>query len=84
MQTTVRTTIRIDKDLLNQARLLALSKGVSLQSVINETLAIGYKHVSDMPMQKNALQTIDNFRHKIRTKHVDVSQLLTESKSDQQ
>ncbi|MBI2443350.1 MAG: hypothetical protein HYV40_05615 [Candidatus Levybacteria bacterium] len=83
MQTTIRTTIRIRKDLLDQSRMLALHKGVSLQDIINEALALGYKHVSDLHMGKDAMKQIDNFRQRMVKKNIDLNKLIIASKSDQ-
>jgi len=83
MQNTVRTTIRIRKDLLDQSRLLALSKGVSLQDVINDTLAIGYKHVSDFTMARNSMKQIDTFRKNMQKKNINLKNLIEMSKADQ-
>ncbi len=82
MQTTVRTTILIRKDLLDQSRMLALQKGASLQDVINETLAHGYKHVTDLNVQKKAMAQIDHFRQKGSKQNVDLNKLIKESKKD--
>lgn len=83
MKTTIRTTIRISKDLLDQSRMLALQKGVSLQNIINETLALGYKHVNDLHGGKEAMKQIDNFRQKMAKNNIDLKKLITASKSDQ-
>lgn len=83
MQNTVRTTIRIRKDLLDQSRMLALSKGISVQDVINETLAIGYKHVTDLNKTKTSMKLIDNFRQSMQEKNINLSKLIQASKSDQ-
>ncbi|HVF69181.1 MAG TPA: hypothetical protein VNA13_01305 [Xanthomonadales bacterium] len=82
MQTTVRTTIRIRKDLLDQSRMIALQKGAPLQDIINETLAIGYKHVTDLNTSKNAMKQIDHFRQKMSKKNIDLDQLIKMSKAD--
>lgn len=79
---TVRTTIRIRKDILDQSRMLALQKGASLQDIINETLAHGYKHVTDLNTQKKAMAKIDQFRQKMSKKNIDLKELLKESKKD--
>ena len=68
MQNTVKTTIRIKKDLLNQSRLLALAKGTSVQAIINEILTIGYKHVTDFRTVKEAMKQIDTFRSSMEKK----------------
>jgi hypothetical protein len=83
MQNTTRTTIRIRKDLLDQSRLLALAKGTSLQDVINETLAIGYQHVTDIGSTREAMRHIDNFRQHMEKKKINVKKLLDASKTDQ-
>jgi hypothetical protein len=83
MQPTIRTTIRIRKDLLDKSRMIALHKGVSLQDIINDTLAIGYKHVSDFNITKDAMKKIDNFRQSMVKKNIDLKNLILSSKSDQ-
>ncbi len=83
MQTTIRTTIRIRKDLLDQSRMIALNKGASLQDVINETLAIGYKHVTDLQSAKDSMKRIDMFRQRMVKKNIKLNALIEASKSDQ-
>ncbi len=83
MQTTVRTTIRIRKDLLDQSRMLAFNKGKSLQDVINETLAIGYKFVTDLSGTKDSINQIDNFRQSMVKKNINLTKLIEASKFDQ-
>lgn len=63
---TVRTTIRIRKDLLDQSRLLALRRDTSLQEVINDTLAQGFGHITDLDNHKQAMGRIDQFRESLR------------------
>ncbi|MGH7204304.1 MAG: hypothetical protein ACREHC_07710 [Candidatus Levyibacteriota bacterium] len=83
MQDTIRTTIRIRRGLLDQARVLALSKGVSLQEVINETLTVGYKHITDLHTTKQAMKQIDSFRNGMLGKDISVTKLRKLSSSDQ-
>jgi hypothetical protein len=83
MQTTVRTTIRIRKDLLDQSKLIALKKGVSLQEIINDTLAMGFGHISDLNTVEEAMERIDAFRESQVGKKIDLKKLLAESKKDQ-
>jgi hypothetical protein len=83
MQTTVRTTIRIKKDLLDQSRLLALSTGSSLQDIINQALALGYKHITDLGTTKQAMKEIDTFRHNMMKKNINLNSLLEANQADQ-
>ena len=85
MQTTVRTTIRIRKDLLDQSRRIALDRGTNLQEVINDTLARGYKHISDIERTKDAMKVIDTFRENIKKKNgtINITELLEANKADQ-
>lgn len=83
MINTIRTTIRIRKDLLDQSRMLAFKKGVSLQDIINETLSIGYKHVTDLNIARESMKQIDTFRKNMEHKKINVKKLLELSKSDQ-
>lgn len=83
MQTTVRTTLRIRKDLLDQSRILAFNKGESLQDVINETLALGYKHITDFNKAQESMKQIDDFRQGMLKKNIDLKSLIEESKSEQ-
>jgi len=64
MINTVRTTIRIRKDLFDQSRLLAFSQGKSLQQVVNDMLAKGFSYISDVDNRKIAMAEIDKFRNK--------------------
>ncbi len=82
MQITIRTTVRIRKDLFDQSRLLALKKGTSLQEVINSTLALGLGKVSDLETSKVAMEKIDKFRMSLSKKHINLEDLLNSSKSD--
>lgn len=81
MQTTVRTTIRIRKDLIDQSRLLAFNRDTSLQDVINETLALGFGHISDLDIQREAMAKIDHFRKSIRGR-IDTKRLVEENKKE--
>lgn len=81
MQTTVRTTIRIRKDIFDQSRLLALKNGTSLQAVINTTLALGLGKVSDLKSNEEAMAKIDKFRLSLSGKKIDLGDLLSQSKS---
>lgn len=83
MQTTIRTTIRLRKDLIDQSRMIALKKGASLQEIINDTLALGFKHVSDLNSVQEAMKRIDAFRQSLTLKDIDLKKLLAENKKDQ-
>ncbi len=87
MQTTVRTTIRIRKDLLDQSRLLALKQGTSLQEVINDILLKGYdNHITDFDIHKQAMANIDRFREDIRKrlkgKSINTKKLIEQNKKE--
>ena len=82
MQTTIRTTVRIRKDLFDQSRFLALKKGISLQDIINNTLALGLGKVSDLESNKKAMAKIDKFRTRLSDKQIHLENLLTDSKSE--
>lgn len=64
MQSTVRTTIRLRQDLFELSRLIAFNKKASLQDVINQGLAIGYKHITDLNAADQAMEHINTFRKK--------------------
>ena len=83
MQTTVRTTLRIRKDLLDQSRTLAFNRGKPLQDIINQTLAIGYKHITDLNSANKSMKQIDDFRRQMVKKNINFTNLLKTSKSDQ-
>lgn len=82
MQTTIRTTVRIRKDLFDQSRLLALKRGTSLQDIINNTLALGLGKVSDLESSKEAMGKIDKLRVSLSSKKINLEDLLNKSKSD--
>ena len=82
MQTTVRTTIRIRKDLFDQSRLLALNNGTTLQEIINSTLALGLGKVSDLESSKKAMMKIDKLRMSLSKGEFDLEDLLKKSKFD--
>lgn len=79
---TVRTTIRIRKDLLDQSRLLALRRETSLQQVINDTLVQGFGHITDFDIHKEAMARIDKFRENLKGRKIDVQKILRDSKKD--
>lgn len=82
MQDTIRTTVRLRKDLIDYSRLQAFNRGISLQEVINETLALGIGHISDLDTRKKAMACIDRFRNSLKGKKIDVSKILQKSKKD--
>ena len=77
---TVRTTIRIRKDLLNQSKLHALRQGTSLQETINQTLAAGFGQVSDLNTQEVAMAKIDNLRKSLTNQKINVQKLVEKNK----
>lgn len=79
---TVRTTIRIRKDLLDQSRLLALRRETSLQQVINDTLAQGFGHITDFDIHKEAMARIDEFRQSLKGKKINVKKLVEENRKE--
>ena len=83
MINTVRTTIRIRKDLFDQSRLLALKRNTSLQEVINDTLIRGFRYITDMDRHKEAMVAIDTFRESMRGKKINLQKLLQQNKKDQ-
>ena len=82
MQQTTRTTIRIRKDLLNISREYALKRGVSLQDTVNAALAAGFQRISDLESRKQAMAKIDQFRESLRSKRVNLQEILQESNKD--
>ncbi len=83
MNNTVRTTIRIRKDLFDQSRLLALKRNTSLQEVINDTLIKGFRYITDINSHKEAMSAIDAFADSMRGKKVNLQKLLEQNKKDQ-
>lgn len=79
---TVRTTIRIRKDLLDQSRLLALRRDTSVQEVINEALSRGFSHITDFDIHKQSMARIDKFRESLKGRKIDIKKILRESKKD--
>lgn len=87
MQATVRTTIRIRKDLLDQSRLLALKQGSSLQEVINDILIKGFgNHITDLDIHMEAMQNIDRLRGMIRngvkSKSISTKKMIEQNKKE--
>lgn len=78
---TVRTTIRIRKEILGLSKILAMKRGTSLQRVINDTLAVGL-HISDKQSQQKAMAKIDKFRDDLSNRKVNVQKLIDEAKKD--
>ena len=83
MINTVRTTIRIRKDLFDQSRLLALKRNTSLQEVINDTLIKGFRYITDIDRHKEAMAAIDTFRESLGRRKVNLQKLLEQNKKDQ-
>ncbi len=83
MNNTVRTTLRIRKDILDQSRLLALKRDTSLQEVINDTLIKGFRYITDIDRHKEAMAAIDKFREGMRGKKINLQKLLVQNKKDQ-
>lgn len=84
MQHAVRTTIRIRKDLLDLSKLLALQKGISMQQVINETLAYGFHQLPKKKSRKEIMDEIDTIRAKVALTSEEVDELLAMNKQEQQ
>jgi len=80
MNSTVRTTIRIRKDLFDQSRLLAFNQGTSLQQVVNDMLAKGLSYISDVGNRERAMAEIDKFRNSMRGKKINVQALIADNK----
>ena len=80
MNNTVRTTIRIRKDLFDQSRLLAFNQGTSLQQVVNDMLAKGLSYISDVGNRERAMAEIDKFRNSMRGKKINVQALIKDNK----
>jgi len=82
MQQKIRTTIRLRKDLLDQSRLLAVKQATSLQEVINNTLAKGFGHISDIEMRRDTLKKIERFRKSLVNKKINVQNLVNQNKKE--
>ncbi len=82
MQTTIRTTIRIRKELFDQSRLLALKNRTSLQEIINNILALGLGKVSDLESSREAMAKIDKLRISLSDRKINLEDLLSTSRSD--
>lgn len=84
MQATVRTTIRIRKDLFDQSKLLALQNDSSLQEVINQALAQGFGLISGLETHKIAMDKIDRIRQSLKGRKIDVKKLVEANKKELQ
>jgi len=82
MQDTVRTTIRIRKDLLDQSKFIALKQGTSLQQVINDSLTQGFQRISPAKSRREVMETIDQLRKDMLNKYgsVETGELIDEAK----
>lgn len=56
---------------------------VNMINIINETLSIGYKHVTDLNVVRESMKQIDTFRKHMADKKISVKKLLELSKSNQ-
>lgn len=83
---TVRTTIRLDKDLLDQYKMLALKKGTSLQAVVNTVLRQSYPQVASLKTRRELMARIDRFREEAYKKHgyINTQELIDENKRELQ
>lgn len=81
MQTSVRTTLRLRKDLFDQSRLLAVRTRSSLQAVINDKLALGLR-LSDTKTQHQAMAKIDRFRQSLASSRVNVKKIVKTSREE--
>lgn len=81
---TVRTTIRVRKDILDQSRFLALRHGSTLQGVINDLLLQGLEHISDFNRHKEAMARIDEFRESMAREKISVQKLVEQNKRELQ
>ncbi len=86
MQNTVRTTIRIRKDLYDQSRKLAYQTNSSLQEVINSALAKGFGATSSLNSRKEAMNKINAFREGLRKQGLvfNVEKMIEENKKELQ
>ncbi len=84
MQNSVRTTIRIRKDLLDQSKLISLKRQTSLQETINQALALGFGHISDLDSQRQAMAKIDKFREKLTSQKFKTSEMIEQNKGELQ
>lgn len=79
---TIRTTIRINKDLYEQSKLAAFHQGISFQDVINNTLSKGFGTVEDLNGRKQIFDQIRLFQQKAIKAKLKASDVLKESKKD--
>lgn len=80
MHNTVRTTIRIRKDLLDQSRTLAREQDTTVQNIINDILVKGFSKITDLNKHKQAMNTIDAIREKLsHNKTIDTKALVEEN-----
>ena len=82
MQNTIRTTVRLREDLLNQSKLLAIKRGSSVQKVINDTLAKGFGHISDIEIRRDTIKKIDQFRKSIADEKINVQSIVDQNKEE--
>lgn len=85
MQTSVRTTVRIREDLLTQSKLLALNNGTTVQQVINDALAMGFGHITDLDTHKLAMSKIDQLRKKsLKGRKINIKKIIEQNKKEVQ
>ena len=83
---TVRTTIRIRKDLMELARKAARENSTNLQKVVNDTLARGFTYAPDLNKRKKLMSELDVLRAKIKRKYgnINTEELINKNKKEQQ
>lgn len=81
---TVRTTIRLRKDLLDQSKMIAIKRSTTMQKVINDALQIGMQRISDPAARRRLMKSIDEFRENLRGRKINVQQLIEDNKRELQ
>lgn len=67
---------------MDQSRLLAAKQGVSLQEIVNNVLAKGFGHISDIEIRQNILKKIEKFRKSLVNKKINVQSLVTQNRKE--
>ncbi len=81
---TVRTTIRLRKDLFEHSKFIAFKQDTTIQDVINNALAAGFGHITDLDLHQKAITDIDKIREDLRKKKkkFNVQELIEKNKKD--
>ena len=67
-----RTTIKVRRDLLRQAKEFSFSRDLPLYQVVNDALDLGFKSLNDKSYRRRLFKKIDEFK-RYAEKHISMT-----------